>query len=111
MNLKQGDLWCVEIDLPGSLKHPSRAVNWLCHFDAQPTKELIVAAIDDLVDHYGGGEEGGFYTRLLETIAFWDGSSSDRAQIMVAGTSIGQVNISKQSPYFEVNSHLKRVNK
>lgn len=105
MNLKQRDLWCVEIDLPGSLKHPNRAVNWICYFDSLPTKEIILAAIEFEIGCGGGNG------RLLESVSFWDGASVKTTQIMVAGTSIGQVEISRQSLYFEVNSHLKRVSK
>lgn len=108
MNLKQIDLWYVEIDLPGTLKCPSRKVKWLCHFDTQPTKEIIMAAIEDLSDRPGGEEKGGFYTRLLETLAFWDEVGDKRAQIMAAGTSIGQINIAQVSPHFEVNPQLQR---
>ena len=99
---KQKDLWCVEIDLPGTLKNPQRAVNWLCYFDTLPTKAIISAALEDLVDHYGEQVGEGFYTRLIETLIFWDGSRSKNAQITVAGTSIGQINITKLLPYFEV---------
>lgn len=108
MNLKQRDLWCVEIDLPGSLKHPNRAVNWLCYFNSLPTKEIILAAIEVEIYRWGGGDAN-FYTRLFESVSFWDGVSVRTAQIMVAGTSIGQIEISKPLLYFEVNSHLDRV--
>jgi len=102
MNLKQKDLWCVEIGLPGTLKCLSRAVNWLCHFDTQPTKEIILAALEDLADYYEEQPGGGFYTRMFESVTFWDGVKNKNAQIMVAGTSIGQINVTKVSPYFVV---------
>ena len=102
MKLRQKDLWCVEIGLPGTLNHPTSAVTWVSYFDVSPTKDIILTVLEDLADYYEEGIEG-FYTRLLETVAFWDETKKTRVIITVAGTSIGVINITKPSPYFEVS--------
>jgi len=112
MKLRERDLWCVEIGLPGTIKNPARGINWISYFDVAPTKEIILEALKALVNYYyydGSGpdaveSEDGFYTRLLETVAFWDETKETRASITVAGTSIGIISITKPSPYYEVTN-------